>query len=189
MPHAEKLTLAAIAGSLRRQSHTRALLRALRAALPAGIELAIHPLDDLPLYNQDLDGDTPPPAVAALRRAIGEADGLVLASPEYNSGTSGVLKNALDWASRPYAAPCLRDKPTLVMSASPGVTGGVRSHVQLVTTLLAAGARLAPGPQVAVGAVAGKLDGDRLADEATRSFVLAAVGRLTDEIARLRAAG
>ncbi|MDF1586590.1 NADPH-dependent FMN reductase [Marinimicrococcus flavescens] len=185
----EKLTLVGIAGSLRSASLNRALLRALQAALPARIALRIHPLDEVPLYNQEIDIDPAPIGVAALRQAIAAADGLVLASPEYNNGMSGVLKNALDWASRPYAAPCLKSKPTLVMSASPGMAGGVRSHVQIVTTLLAAGARLTPGPHVAVGSARDKFTDGALTDEPTREFMLAAVNRLAAEIVRLRAAG
>lgn len=185
----QKLALVGIPGSLRKASFNRALLTSLQEALPAHIGLRIHPLDEVPLYNQEIDLEPAPSGVAALREAIAAADGLVLASPEYNNGMSGVLKNALDWASRPFAAPCLKGKPALIMSASPGMAGGVRAHVQVVTTLLAAGARLTPGPHVAVGSARDKFTDGRLTDGPTREFMLAAVERLAAEIARLRAAG
>ena len=123
--------LLGIAGSLRRASHTTAVLRGLGALLEgrASFELAL--LDDLPLYNADLEGDALPEGVRRLKQAIGSADGLVVCSPEYNYGIPGVLKNAIDWASRPGFASPLKGKPALIVTAAPGLFGGARAQSQI----------------------------------------------------------
>ncbi len=182
--------LLGISGSLRRDSHTTAVLRTLAQALPADVELTLHPLSDLPLYNQDDDTATPPAAVAALREAVAAADGLVIATPEFNYGLPGVLKNALDWASRPYGAAPLIGKPVLTMSASPAFTGGVRAQAQLNETLLATQSRLVVRPQTVIAAVHDKIVDGRLADPLTLQFALQAVGDLAGDIraGRLRQA-
>ncbi len=174
--------LLAISGSLRAESYTTAVLRTLKETLAPAVEVIIHPLGDLPLYNQDLDTPEAPAAVAALRRAIGEADGVILATPEFNYGLPGVLKNALDWASRPYAQSTLTGKPALTLSASPAFTGGVRAQAQLNETLLAIGARLLARPQTVIGSVHEKIADGRLADRTTLTFVLAGVEDLLREI-------
>ena len=174
--------LLGISGSLRRDSYTTAVLRTLADALGPEVALALHPLNDLPLYNQDEDTETPPAAVAALRDAISAADGLVVATPEFNYGLPGVLKNALDWASRPYGAASLIGKPVLTMSASPAFTGGVRAQAQLNETLLATQSRLVVRPQTVIAAVHDKIVDGRLADPLTLQFALQAVGDLVRDI-------
>src|SRR5690606_36730345 len=99
-----KPRLLGISGSLRRDSFSTVILRTLQKALMPATELVLHPLNDVPLYNQDEDTQTPPDSVRALRQAIANSDGLILVSPEYSYGMPGVMKNALDWASRPYGA-------------------------------------------------------------------------------------
>src|SRR5690606_22909746 len=106
-----RIQLLGIAGSLRAGSFSTAILESLGDDLPADVGLHLHPLGDVPLYNQDLDTEIPLAPVAALRDAIAGADGLVIVTPEFNYGLPGVLKNALDWASRPYAASSLIGKP------------------------------------------------------------------------------
>ena len=115
--HQPTVQLVAISGSIRRASNCTAVLRSLQPLLPAGVTLHIAPLDAIPPYNADLDGDAPPEPVAALKRAIAAADGIVLCSPEYNYGMPGVLKNAIDWASRPGFASPLKGKPAPVIGS------------------------------------------------------------------------
>ena len=170
-----RIRVLGIAGSIRQASYTKALLENLVPHLPDTVQLHLHSLADVPLYNEDSDGDTPPAAVAALRAAIAEADGLVIATPEYNYGLPGVLKNALDWASRPYGKAVLAGKPVVTMSASPAFTGGVRAQAQLHETLLATQSRLVVRFQTVVGEVHKKIVDGQLIDDATRGFALGAI--------------
>ncbi len=129
-----------IAGSLRAGSHNRALLRAAAEVAPDGIEVVIVALDDIPLYNSDVEAAGDPPAVAALKEAIRTADALLLVTPEYNGGISGVMKNAIDWASRPRATTPLSGKPAGVMGASTGQFGAVWAQAEARKILSATGA-------------------------------------------------
>ena len=107
-----------ISGSLRRGSHNTSLLRAAARSLPPGVELErFDGLADLPHYNEDLDHEPVPAAVARLRAAIAAADGLLIATPEYNGSIPGVLKNAVDWASRPFPDNAVKGKPVAVIGA------------------------------------------------------------------------
>jgi chromate reductase len=169
--------LLGLPGSLRRESFSLAILRGLQARLGAGVSLDIRDLN-LPLYNQDEDGPDGPEAVHAFRRVIAEAAGLVISTPEYNHGIPGVLKNALDWASRPYGQSVLTEKPVLVISSSPAFLGGVRAQAQLNETLLSVQAVLVPGPQVVIGDVAAKVRDGKLVDEASLEFALASIRKL-----------
>jgi chromate reductase len=139
------------------------------------------PLDDVPLYNGDLDGETPPPAVKRLKTAIAEADGLVICSPEYNYGIPGVLKNAIDWASRPGFASPLKDKLALIMTASPGTAGGVRAQAQIRDALSATLARPLR-QQIAIANAANRIQDGRLVDEPTLNFIKTGLDDLINEI-------
>ncbi|PWC30991.1 NAD(P)H-dependent oxidoreductase [Azospirillum sp. TSO35-2] len=169
--------LLGLPGSLRRNSNSLAVLRGVQDALPADIGLEIRDLR-LPLYDQDIDTPDAPAEVHAFRQAIAAADAVVIATPEYNYGMSGVLKNALDWASRPYGKSALIGKPVLVISSSPAFTGGVRAHQQVNDTLLAIPAKLVAGAQVVIGGVGDKVKDGKLTDEAVLKFTLGAIDRL-----------
>ena len=130
-----------ISGSLRRGSHNRKLLRAAAEALPPGASLEVwEGLAALPAYDEDLDIAPAPRAVEELRRAIERADALLIATPEYNAGVPGGLKNALDWASRPFPDNALRGKAALVVGASTGLFGAVWAQADVRKTLKFAGA-------------------------------------------------
>lgn len=180
------INLLGISGSLRSGSFSTSILHSLADEAPAGVTLKLHSLADVPLYNQDLDTDQPLPGVKALRDAIAAADGLVIVTPEFNYGLPGVLKNALDWASRPYGAASLIGKPVVTMSASPAFTGGVRAQAQLNETLLATGTRLVIRPQVVIGEVHAKVQDGRLTDRASLDFALGAIGDLVRSIRETR---
>src|SRR5215467_4374062 len=111
--------LIGLSGSLRKRSFNTAVLDSMAGLLPPGVMLEVHPLDSIPLYNQDLEDEAFPIAVHELKCAIAQADGVVFCSPEYNYGMSGVLKNAIDWISRPAMNSVLKGKPVLLMSCSP----------------------------------------------------------------------
>src|SRR6185436_17254562 len=120
-----------ISGSLRRDSYNSGLLRAAADLLPSGAELEVFDgLKAIPPYDADDDVDPAPKAVAALREAIAGADAVLVATPEYNASIPGVLKNALDWASRPYATNVLRSKPAAVVGATTGLFGAVWAQAE-----------------------------------------------------------
>jgi chromate reductase len=182
-----KPRLLAISGSLRKASTNTAVLTALADAVADKAAMTLFPLDDLPLYNQDIDVEPPLPAVAAFREAIDAADGVVISSPEYNYGMSGVLKNALDWASRPYGKARLTGKPVLTVTVSPASTGGVRAQIQLNETLTAIAALVVLRPQAVIGSVFQKMTDGKFTDETAMKFLTAGVDDLLRDIAKTQA--
>jgi chromate reductase len=177
--------LLGLSGSLRRTSNSTAVLRGLQDALGFRAALDIFPLHAIPLYNEDDDAEHARESVRALRSAIEASDAVIMISPEYNHGMSGVLKNALDWASRPYGRSVLKSKPVLTMTASPAFTGGVRAQ-QMNETLGSIPARPVVRPQIVIGGVHEKVRDGRLIDEAALSFALAGVDDLIEEIRAVR---
>jgi chromate reductase len=155
-----------ISGSLRRGSYNTSLLGAAAGLLPDDVEFELWGgLKAVPPYDEDDDTEEAPAAVAALRKAIAGADGVLIATPEYNSSVPGQLKNAIDWASRPPATNPLRNKPVAVVGASTGAFGAVWSQAELRKVLAATGARVVEG-EVAVGHAPTRFDEDgRLVDE------------------------
>lgn len=125
------LRILGISGSLRRGSHNTNLLRAAAELLPPGVDLEVFDdLRDVPPYDADRDLEPGDPAVARLRQAIASADAVLIATPEYNGSIPGVLKNALDWASRPFPDSVLRGKPVAVVGASTGLFGAVWAQAE-----------------------------------------------------------
>jgi chromate reductase len=140
-----------VSGSLRRGSHNTSLLRAAAELLPPGVELELYDgLRGLPPYDPDLDTGSAAPAVARLREAIARADGVLIATPEYNGSMPGVLKNALDWASRPFPHNALRGKPVAVIGASTGLFGAVWAQAETRKVLGIVGADVI-GDELPVG--------------------------------------
>jgi chromate reductase len=137
------MRILAISGSLRRDSYNTALLREVAELAPAGVELELYEgLELLPAYNEDVDGDHPPAEGARLREAIAAADGLLIATPEYNGSIPGQLKNAVDWISRPARAGAIWGKPVAVVGATTGSYGAVWAQADLRRSLGIAGARV-----------------------------------------------
>jgi chromate reductase len=145
-------------------------------------------LEEIPFYNEDLDRSPELPAIAALKRAVGESDGVLIATPEYNHGIPGVLKNALDWASRPAFQSCFKNKPVSIISSSLAFTGGVRAQYQLRETLIAMQAHLVISPEVVIGGVHTKFSNSEYNDETGLSFIMDSLERLLEEILARRAA-
>jgi len=168
----EALRVVGIAGSLRRASYNRALLCAAQQLAPPSLRIEIEELDDLPIFNADLDGASPPEAVARLRQAVQAADGLLLVTPEYNHGVPGVMKNAIDWLSQPLRESVLDGKPTALMGASTGLAGTARGQSQLRQAFVLTNTPAMLRPEVLVGRAQDKFDATgRLTDEGTRRFV------------------
>ena len=166
------LRVVGIAGSLRRASYNRALLCAAQQLAPPSLRIQIEELDGVPMFNADLDGATPPEGVTRLRQAVQAADGLLLVTPEYNHGVSGVMKNAIDWLSQPLRLSVLDGKPTALMGASTGLAGTARGQTQLRQAFILTNTPAMLRPEVLVGRAQEKFDGTgRLTDEATRQFV------------------
>ena len=140
-----------VSGSLRRGSYNTALLREAANALPSGVNHKwLDGIAALPPYSEDDDGGRAPAAVERLRRTIAAADAVLIATPEYNGSIPGGLKNAVDWASRPYPDNAWRDKPVAVIGASTGIFGAVWAQAQLRKSLRSAGARVI-NAELAVG--------------------------------------
>ena len=136
------MTLLGISGSLRKDSHNTQLLRAAADLLPPGTELRIFDgLGEIPPFDEDAE-HSPPPAVVGLKDAVAAADAILIATPEYNHSIPGVLKNALDWVSRPVAGNPMRGKPALVIGASTGMFGAVWAQAETRKVLGALGARV-----------------------------------------------
>jgi chromate reductase len=165
------LKVLGIAGSLRRGSFNAAALRAAQELAPAGMTIDIFDIAAIPLYNEDVKAQGFPPVVADLRARIKAADGLLLATPEYNYSTSGVLKNAIDWASRPPEQP-FDGKPIALMGASGGALGTARAQYHLRQMFIFLNAHILNRPEVMIAAAPSKFDAaGKLTDQATRDFV------------------
>jgi chromate reductase, NAD(P)H dehydrogenase (quinone) len=161
-----------IAGSLRRASYNRALLCAAQQLAPPSLRIEVEELDDVPMFNADLDETAPPEAVTRLRLSVLAADGLLLVTPEYNHGVPGVMKNAIDWLSQPLRQSVLDGKPTALMGASTGFAGTARGQSQLRQAFVLTNTPTMLRPEVLVGRAHEKFDGTgRLTDEGTRQFV------------------
>jgi len=162
------LKILAVPGSLRRGSYNRALVRAAAELAPAGATVEIAEIGGLPLYDEDANAAGPPPAVAELKRRIAEADALFIATPEYNHGVPGVLKNFIDWTSRRPNQPW-KGKPVAIAGASDGGFGTVRAQLALRPILGCLDARVVENPEVHVSRAQDKVDAEgRLTDEPTR---------------------
>jgi len=183
--------IAGICGSLRTASYNRGLLRVAAERVPEGASLEVVEIGALPLFNEDLEKPSWPQPVMEFRRALWRADAILFVTPEYNAGMPGVLKNAVDWASRfegaNRSAPegetrktPLQDTPVATMGATPGTLGTARSQTQLRASLLATHVRLMPAPECYVGQAKAKFENGELVDETSRAAVEAVVKGLLD---------
>ena len=180
----------AISGSLRSGSYNTTLLRAAAEVAPEDVEVVLYDgLKAIPPYDEEDDTDIAPAAVADFRDAIARADAILFATPEYNGSIPGVLKNALDWASRPFATNALRNKPVTVVGASTGGFGAVWAQADLRRVLKTIGARVV-GEEVPVPAVHTRTDeAGRLADAETEERLREVLDALAEAVeARLVAA-
>jgi chromate reductase len=178
--------VAGFAGSLRQGSFNRALLRAAVELAPERMAIETLDIADIPLYNADVEAQGDPEPVAAFKRAIGAADGLLIATPEYNLGVPGVTKNAIDWASRPPRDSVLDGKPVAVMGATPGMGGTARGQSQLRQAFVFTNSYAMPQPEVLVRRASDLFDADgRLTDESTREHLVKFLNAFADWIVRV----
>ncbi|MBX3247294.1 MAG: NAD(P)H-dependent oxidoreductase [Myxococcales bacterium] len=176
--------LLGFSGSLRRRSFNTALLRATAELAPEGVTLTLADYRDVPLYDGDLET---PASVERLKAEVAAADGVIIATPEYNYGIPGPLKNVLDWLSRPAYQSVFRDKPVAILGAAPGVVGTARAQGQLKQVLLGMASEVFPWPEVLVGSCAARFDDSlALTDEKTREVVGAMVAAFAMRVARGR---
>ncbi len=180
------LRVVGISGSLRAGSYNSAALRAAVALAPEGMTIEIAGIGDLPLYNDDVRAAGYPAQVQRLRDQLAAADAILFVTPEYNYSIPGVLKNAIDWASRPPSQP-FDNKPVAIMGASPGALGTARAQYQLRQMLVFLNAFPLNKPEVMIGAAQSKFDeAGSLTDEPTREFIRSLLTALASWTARLR---
>jgi chromate reductase, NAD(P)H dehydrogenase (quinone) len=163
--------IAVLVGSLRKESFTRKVARTLMQLAPATLELDMVEIGQLPLYNQDDDTDSPPPAYAEFRDRIRAADGVLFCTPEYNRSIPAVLKNAVDVGSRPYGKSAWAGKPAGIVSVSPGAIGGFGANHHLRQCLVFLDMPCLQQPEAYVGGIASKVDAEAVTDESTRTFL------------------
>lgn len=179
------MRIIALSGSLRHSSYNTGLLRAaaeIAQELTPDVVVEIIPLDDIPMYNSDLEPGGLPASVQRMKDSIAAADAVMIASPEYNHSISGVLKNALDWISRGPVRP-LTLKPVAIMGASTGAFGTIRAQGHLRDMLHSLNARTVARPEILVGGASAKFDADgTLTDETTRGFLRKLVEALMESI-------
>ena len=174
--------LIGMSGSLRSGSYSNAVLETLREKFSGRAEITIWDLGTVPLYNQDFEGEKRPAPVKELLSAIAESDGLVLCAPEFNHSIPGVLKNALDWASRPAFTSVMAYKPVAIMATSRGPLGGARCLEHMRVALDSMLSRVALAREVTITSSADKIRDGRLVDETCLGFACGAVEALLHEI-------
>jgi chromate reductase len=180
--------VAVIVGSLRRESINRKLALALAGlAKPKGLEFALLKLDDLPIYNEDL-WENPPAAVLRLKQEIKAADAVLFVTPEYNRGIPALVKNVVDWGSRPMAETVWTGKPAAIVGASPGAIGTAVAQAQLRTILTPLGVALVSRPEVYISLKPGALDAEnQVADEGLKKVLNNFLDAFAKWIARVKA--
>ena len=180
------ITVLGFAGSLRQGSLNRALLRAAVEAAPEGVRFETFDLAAVPLYNGDVEAAGDPDGVRAFKDAIRAADAVLMVTPEYNHGVPGVMKNAIDWASRPPQGSVLDRKPVGIVGASPGITGSARGQSQLRQAFEFTNSYAMPQPELLVFRAHEKFDAEgRLVDNPTRERLAAYLAAFADWVRRL----
>src|SRR5215203_5153193 len=181
------LRILGFAGSLRAGSYNKALLHAATDFMPEDVGLEIFDIGDIPAFNQDIERDMMPTKVKEFKSKIRDADAILIATPEYNFSVPGVLKNAIDWASRPYGDNSFDGKPVAIMSASIGMLGGARAQYHLRQMFVFLNMYPVNGPEVIVTFAQDKFDANgKLVDDNTRKFLIQLLQNLANWTRRLR---
>lgn len=181
-----QIRVAALCGSLRKESYNAAALRAAIELVPTGMTITPVEIGDLPLYNDDIRAQGYPADVERMRAALSAADAILFATPEYNFSVPGVLKNAIDWASRPPSQP-FDGKPVAIMGAATGPVGTARAQYHLRQMMVFLNAFPVNKPEVLINLAAGKFDAaGKLTDQPTRDFIQQLLVALQAWTARLK---
>ena len=189
MADGDTLRILGFAGSLRKDSLNRALLRAAQEHAPPGMTIETFDLLAVPLYNGDVEAQGDPEGVAAFKQAIAAADGALMVTPEYNHGVPGVMKNAVDWASRPPRGAPLNGKPVGLIGASPGMTGSARGQSQLRQAFEFTNSFCLPQPELLVARAHEKFDEQgRLTDDTTAKYLAGYLAAFGEFVRRCKAA-
>jgi chromate reductase len=182
----DRIRILGIAGSLRRNSYNRAALRAAQQLVPEDATLDIIEIDGIPGFSQD-DERQPPAKVVELKKRIREADAVLIVTPEYNYSIPGVLKNAIDWASRPYGDSALTDKPVAIMGASAGRIGTARAQYHLRQVFVFLNVHPVNQPEVMIGNASEHFDADgNLINETIKDNIRQLLRNLVSWTRRLR---
>ncbi|HVP26143.1 MAG TPA: NAD(P)H-dependent oxidoreductase [Candidatus Bathyarchaeia archaeon] len=180
------VTILGFAGSLRKGSYNKSLLNAALELIPENAKLEVFDLEGILPFNQDFESQ-PPQIVKEFKRKIRAADAILIATPEYNYSVPGVLKNAIDWASRPYGDNAFEDKPVAIMSASGGMLGGARAQYHLRQTFVSLNMHPLNRPEVIVTFASEKIDDKgKVVDEKTREKISKMLANLVDWTIRLK---
>jgi chromate reductase len=184
---AEPVKIFGIAGSLRRASWNRGVLRAAQKLCPEGAKIEIFNLDGIPSFNQD-EEKNPPQKVVELKQRVRAADAILFVTPEYNYGMPGVLKNAIDWASRPYGDNAWDGKPVALMSAAMSMGGGgVRAQYQLRQAFVFLNMDAVVQPEVAIGNAMKRFDEQSsLTDETSKKLIRKLLENLAEKVRLVR---
>ena len=166
-------TIAVLVGSLRKESINRKVAQALAQLAPANLKLNIVEIGELPLYNEDLDGATPPAAYTTFRQQVAAADGVLFVTPEYNRSVPAALKNAIDVGSRPYGQSAWSGKPGAVISVSPGAIGGFGANHHLRQSLVFLNVPCMQQPEAYLGGAGSAFDESGTLSEKTKPFLQA----------------
>ncbi len=181
----KQIRILGIAGSLRQESFNRAALRAATELVPEGATIDTFELDDIPGFNQD-EEQNPPAKVTELKKRIREADAILIVTPEYNYSIPGVLKNAIDWASRPYGDSAWNGKPAAIMGASVGTIGTARAQYHLRQMMVFLNMFPINQPEVMIGNASERFDAEgNLTDETTKEFIRKLLQNLVDWTRRI----
>ena len=181
----EPIRILGIAGSLRRDSYNRSVLRAATQLTPEDARIDVFELDEIPIFNQDRERD-PPEVVAAFKRRIRASDAVLFVTPEYNYSVPGVLKNAIDWASRPYGDSAWNGKPAAIMGAATGGIGTARAQYHLRQIMVFLNMFPLNQPEVMITNAASRFDQTgNLTDEATKDFIRQLLQNLVEWTKRL----
>jgi chromate reductase len=183
----EKTRILGIAGSLRKDSYNRGVLRAAAELVPENAQIDIFELDDIPGFSQDLE-KSPPEKVAELKQLVREADAILFVTPEYNYSIPGVLKNAIDWASRPYGDSAWAGKPAAIMGASIGSIATARAQYHLRQVMVFLDMHPLNQPEVMIGNCADKFnEAGELTDESTKTHISKQLQKLVEWSRKLAA--
>ena len=179
---ADQISILAIAGSLRKDSYNKGALRAAQQLCPDGARIEVYDIAGLPLFNQD-EEQNPTPKVTEFKQKIRAADAILISTAEYNYGLPGVLKNAIDVASRPYGDSAWSGKPIALMSAALGVAGGIRAQYQLRQCFVFLNLEAVVQPEVAIGNAPSRFDAQgSLTDETSKKMIAQLVQNLVYKV-------
>jgi chromate reductase, NAD(P)H dehydrogenase (quinone) len=185
---ADQIKILGIAGSLRKQSYNKGALRAAQKLCPEGASIEVFDLEGIPPFNQD-DEKNAPAKVNEFKQKIRSADAIVLVTPEYNYGMPGVLKNAIDWASRPYGDNAWSGKPVALISAALSMGGGVRAQYQLRQAFVFLNMEAVIQPEVAIANAPERFDKEgNLTDETAKKLIGQLLRNLVDKARLLKQA-